>query len=71
MGLFHSCYLLSQGKAGIVELLLKNKANIEDSRNDGATALTIACQTSNASIVKILLAHGADPNATTFFHCAF
>jgi len=45
-----------------VEILIKNKVNINEKTKDGWTALHIACQYSSLEIVEILINNGADIN---------
>jgi len=47
------------GYTGVVELLLKHKANISTRDIDGATPLIHAVHGGNTDVIKLLLAHGA------------
>ncbi len=63
---YHSTALMNasgQGYLAIVELLLKNGANVNVKGNVGMTALMMASSMGHAEVVKILLDHGADVTA--------
>lgn len=51
------------GRAGIAELLLKMNAPINDMDEGGLTALFRSSESGHEAVVKLLLQHGADPNA--------
>jgi ankyrin repeat protein len=46
----------------VVNILLENGADVNFQRNDGATALFIACEMNYRTIVRLLLSYGADVN---------
>ena len=51
------------GCVDVVQLLLINGANASAAKRDGDTALIAACHLGQAETVRLLLQHGADPNA--------
>ena len=61
----HSAIL--KGRTDIIELLLKHRASVDERTEDGATALMLACATTELKerqeIVDVLLKYGADVNA--------
>tara|TARA_B100001079_G_C16352811_1_gene489082 strand:+ start:178 stop:903 length:726 start_codon:yes stop_codon:yes gene_type:complete len=50
------------GKIGVMETLLSNGANVDAKARTGETALHIATQLRNSTLVKILIQHDADLN---------
>lgn len=54
----------SDGKAGIVELLVKAGAKVERRDKDGCTALFLAVRDGHEKVSKFLIEHGADIKAT-------
>lgn len=48
-----------------VDLLINKGVSVNAKDNSGYTALHYACRAGNVEIVKLLLLHGADPNART------
>lgn len=58
---FSPLYLAAQyGQKGIVDLLLKNEAQVNLIQRDGSSALHVAAQTGHAEIVGLLIQQGAD-----------
>lgn len=51
-----------KGKAEIVNVLLENKASVNEKANNGVTALLLAAGKNNVDVVKILLDKGSDTN---------
>lgn len=49
----------SLGENELVDLLLRNKANIECKNVEGSTALDLAITHFNLNVVVLLLSHGA------------
>jgi len=57
----------STGDTGVMAALLSGGADVERAHPDGATPLMAAARTGNVGAVRLLLEHGADPNAKDSF----
>ena len=57
---------VAQENTEMIDLLLKNGANIAVQDNEGWTPLHAVCQYGFADIVKLLLERGADPSVPNF-----
>ena len=53
-----------QSHIEIINLLIKNGANVNATNKSGVTSLTISVKSGQADIVKHLIAQGADINST-------
>ena len=53
-----------QSHIEIINLLIKNDANVNATNKSGVTSLTISVKSGQADIVKHLIAQGADINST-------
>ena len=52
------------GDAGSAGLLIEKGASVNDAAPTGATALVVAAHSGQPEVAKVLLDHGADPNAS-------
>jgi hypothetical protein len=57
-------YAAKYGHVGVLELLLKHKANVNGRTRDGSTALHTAARFGRGNIVRLLLANHVDIHAT-------
>ena len=51
----------SQGNGGIAQLLISNKADVNQQRRSGSTALMRAAEKGHIDIAKVLIDNKADP----------
>ncbi len=58
-------YVIERKLPELLQLFLQNKADTELVDFSGQTALHVAAAANDAAAVRLLLAHGADPNAKT------
>ena len=61
------CAVAAAGKANDLERLLSLGATVESRDYDGRTALHLACAECHSTVVRLLLEHGADANASDCF----
>lgn len=59
--------LMLTSSAAVGSYLLSHGANVNQTTNDGCSALYYACRRANPELVQVLLVHGADPNLSSRF----